>query len=336
MELKALGYVGIGASNLDEWSMFATRFLGMQATETSSLTRAFRMDDQKQRLFIDSESAEGARIFGWEANDGAALQKIAARLENAGVPVTHEGSAMAARRCVTELISFPDPVGNRLEVFHGPQITNDPFQPGRAISGFRTGALGLGHAVLMVERLETVRPFYEQLLGFQLSDYMAAPFKACFFHTNARHHSLALIESGKNGIHHLMVELYSLDDVGQAYDLALSEKDRIGVTLGRHTNDFMTSFYAKSPSQFLFEYGWGGRNLDPSTWRAQEMTKGPSFWGHERYWLPAEDRQRARELCLEAAMSGSRAPVQVLQGNHDVAADVCPWWNGIDRAAGKF
>ena len=46
-------------------------------------------------------------------------------------------------------------------------------------------------------------------------DYIAKPFRAYFFHVNARHHSLALIETGKNGMHHLMVELFSLDDVGQ-------------------------------------------------------------------------------------------------------------------------
>ena len=78
-----------------------------------------------------------------------------------------------------------------------------------------------------------------------LSDYIEKPFRAYFFHVNARHHSLALIETGKNGMHHLMVELFSLDDVGQAYDIALTQQDRVSVTLGRHTNDFMTSFYAK-------------------------------------------------------------------------------------------
>ena len=64
--------------------------------------------------------------------------------------------------------------------------------------------------------------FYVDVLGFGLSDYIEKPFRAYFFHINARHHSLALIETGKNGMHHLMVELFSLDDVGQAYDIALS------------------------------------------------------------------------------------------------------------------
>ena len=56
-----------------------------------------------------------------------------------------------------------------------------------------------------------------------------------------------------------------LDDVGQAYDLALGEEGRIATTLGRHSNDFMTSFYANTPSGFFVEYGWGGRSIDPAT-----------------------------------------------------------------------
>ena len=74
---------------------------------------------------------------------------------------------------------------------------------------------------------------------------MLRPFNAYFFHANPRHHSIAFIETGRNAIHHLMVELFSLDDVGQCYDLALGEQDRIGVTLGRHINDEVTSFYSE-------------------------------------------------------------------------------------------
>src|SRR5690606_35715912 len=143
---------------------------------------------------------------------------------------------------------------NRLEFFYEPEKSTSAFVPGRALSGFRTGQLGLGHAVLTVENIDAVLPFYTDLLGFRLSDYALRPFKAFFFHLNNRHHSLGLIETGVNGFHHLMVELNSLDDVGQAYDLAHLEEDRVGVTLGRHTNDFMTSFYARTPSGFMIEY----------------------------------------------------------------------------------
>ena len=101
----------------------------------------------------------------------------------------------------------------------------------------------------------------------------------------------------------------------------------IGTTLGRHVNDHMTSFYSWSPSKFLFEYGWGGRSIDPDTWTAHERTEGPSLWGHDRAWLSPEGRDEARDLRHKVAEAGGRVPVNVMEGNYTLARDVCPWWN---------
>ncbi|MDB5635975.1 MAG: biphenyl 2,3-dioxygenase [Bradyrhizobium sp.] len=329
MAIQALGYAGFGSAALEDWRQFGTGLVGLQAVERGASLLAFRMDDRKQRIVIDRALPEGTRFFGWEVADAAALDALAARLEAAGVEVTAELQTSADARRVRALISFHDPAGNRLEAFYGAEIDDTPFRPGRSISGFRTGPLGLGHAVL--ENIDTVMPFYVDLLGFGLSDYMQKPFRAYFFHINARHHSLALIETGKNGMHHLMVELFSLDDVGQSYDVALSQ-ERVNVTLGRHTNDLMTSFYAKTPSSFMVECGWGGREIDPSTWRPFEMQDGPSLWGHERVWLPPIEREVAREMRMRAAAAGLRAPVQVMDGNYRLLSGTCPWWDEVSKA----
>ena len=329
MPLQALGYAGFGSAALDDWRQFGTGLVGLQAVERSSSLLGFRMDDRKQRIVIDRSMPEGARFFGWEVADAAALDMLAARLERAEVDVIAEPTTLADNRRVRGLISFCDPAGNRLEAFYGPEIDDTPFCPGRSISGFRTGPLGLGHAVLTVENIDAMMPFYVDLLGFGLSDYMQKPFRAYFFHINARHHSLALIETGRNGMHHLMVELFSLDDVGQSYDVALTQENRIGVTLGRHTNDLMTSFYAKTPSLFMVECGWGGCEIEPSTWQPFELQDGPSLWGHERVWLPPEDRELARQMRMRAAAAGRRAPVQVMEGNYRLMSGTCAWWDGV-------
>jgi 2,3-dihydroxybiphenyl 1,2-dioxygenase len=332
MALQALGYVGFGSADLDDWRQFGTGLVGLQAVERGNSLLAFRMDDRKQRIVIDRAMPQGARFFGWEVANAADLDALAARLELAKVDVTAEPQTLADARRVRGLISFSDPAGNRLEVFYGAEIDDTPFSPGRSISGFRTGPLGLGHAVLTVENIDAVMPFYLDLLGFGLSDYIEKPFRAYFFHINARHHSLALIETGSNGMHHLMVELFSLDDVGQAYDIALTQADRVSVSLGRHTNDFMTSFYARTPSAFMIECGWGGREIDPMNWKPVEMHDGPSLWGHERVWLPPADRDVAREMRMRAAASGLRAPVQVMDGNYQLMPGTCPWWDGVSKA----
>jgi 2,3-dihydroxybiphenyl 1,2-dioxygenase len=332
MSFQGLGYAGFGSGALDDWRAFGTGMVGLQAVERSPSLLAFRMDDRKQRIVIDRSMPEGTRFFGWEVADAAALDALAARLERHQVNVVAEPQTLADNRRVGGLISFRDPAGNRLEAFYGAEIDDTPFSPGRSISGFRTGPLGLGHAVLTVESIDAMMPFYVDVLGFGLSDYILKPFRAFFFHVNARHHSLALIETGNNGMHHLMVELFSLDDVGQCYDIALSQPERVSVTLGRHTNDLMTSFYAKTPSSFMIECGWGGKEIDPPTWQSVEMHHGPSLWGHERVWLPPEDREVAREMRMHAAASGLRAPVQVMEGNYKLMPGTCAWWDGVGKA----
>ena len=115
-----------------------------------------------------------------------------------------------------------------------------------------------------------------------------------------------------------MVEFDNLDDVGQGYDLAKTGIAEIAYTLGRHTNDYMTSYYAHTPSGFFVESGWGGRIIDTANWRPQETNVGPSFWGHDRPYLPDDQREAFRERRLKTASENKRTPHLI----------DCPWLYG--------
>lgn len=43
----------------------------------------------------------------------------------------------------------------------------------------------------------------------------------------------------------------------------------------------MVSFYARTPSGFEVEFGWGGLPVDSATWRVARHEK-MSSWGHKR------------------------------------------------------
>src|SRR5262249_32982210 len=137
MDIQGLGYVGIRAKSLEDWTSFGTRFLGMQLVDKSAKSLALRMDDRKQRVVVSEDGGEGGGFFGWEVADAAALDRFAGKLEGAGVAVARGSRALAEERRVKELIVLADPLGNRIEVFHGPEITGETFKPGRSISGFR-------------------------------------------------------------------------------------------------------------------------------------------------------------------------------------------------------
>ena len=77
-----------------------------------------------------------------------------------------------------------------------------------------------------------------------------------------------------------MLEVKTLDDVGTALDIVNARQLRLAMTLGRHTNDLMTSFYVRTPSGFEIEYGTGGLVVDDDTWVVSEH-HAQSIWGHK-------------------------------------------------------
>ena len=160
MTVQALGYVGVRAEGVEDWSSYATGLLGLQRVDKSRNTRAFRMDDRVQRLLVSDEPGETLAFLGFEVAHRDDLQTYAARLDAAGVRVHQGARELADRRFVGDLIWFEDPAGNRVELTHAPMIASDPFVPGRPIDGFNTGPLGMGHAVLHVKDIEVMMPFY--------------------------------------------------------------------------------------------------------------------------------------------------------------------------------
>jgi len=330
MRPQALGYLVVSAKGLEDWASYGADQLGLQRVDRSATTMAFRMDDRSQRLVIQADGRTTISGYGWEMADAAALDAIAARIEAAGAPVARGSRALADERRVSDLVVLSDPGGNRVELFHGPEIASDPFTPGRNIAGFRTGPLGLGHVVMQCSDIDPMIAFYRDVMGFGVSDFYDKPFTACFFHVNPRHHSFALIQNEKDMVHHLMMEYFAFDDMGHGWDIAQAG-DRVAVTLGRHAGDDVTSFYTWTPSGFMIESGWGGKVIDPETWAPTERRVGPSIWGHERMWMPPEKRKEARDMVLRNAREGLRHPVQVIDGNYQLMPGVCPWWDETVR-----
>ena len=74
-----------------------------------------------------------------------------------------------------------------------------------------------------------------------------------------------------------MLEVTELDDVGHCIDLCDENDVDVLLSLGRHSNDLMTSIYISTPSGLQIEYGWGGLRVDDLTWVAR-TNHHPSIW----------------------------------------------------------
>ena len=200
-----LGYLGLSVKDVDEWERFAVDILGLQPNGRDEDGSLFlRMDEYHHRFTVHPDGRDDVAYLGWEVADEHACHALAEQLEAAGFEVSPGTAEEKAARRVAGLIRFQDPNGIPSEVFYGPLMSFEkPFQSPRPISGFRTGELGLGHFVILVDNAEQSIHFYRDVLGMRISDYVQitpAPgvsFQATFFHCNPRHHTIAFIESPK-------------------------------------------------------------------------------------------------------------------------------------------
>ncbi|MER5430111.1 VOC family protein [Streptomyces sp. NPDC002588] len=292
MKITSLGYLRVESPDAKEWATFGPEVLGLAVSEdlagrpdTVTLTN----DDRPGRLQVIEGPRNRVQCVGWELPTAGDLEDAVASLERAGVAVERgtEEECRAAR--VRRLVRFTDPAGFTHELFYGQLVVPGSFRPGRGTTGFVTRGQGLGHIVLVVPDLAESLDFFCTVLGFRVSDEIDfAGNTLVFLHVNPRHHSLAIMGvPGMRGMHHLMLQVDDVDDVGMAHDLCLDRDIPLAMTLGRHTNDRMLSFYVRTPSGFEIEYGWGAETVDDSDeWVVTHM-QSTSIWGHRPGNAPA-------------------------------------------------
>lgn len=289
-DLKSLGYITISTSDIDRWRRFAFDVLGFaqgQGPDPSALY--LRMDERAARLIVVPGESDRVLTVGWEVRDHPVLQRVKATLDAAGVPFKQLSTEQAEARRVEEVITFEDPAGTTLEVFHGAVLDHSPvITPFGA--KFVTGDQGLGHVVVPATDPGGLFDFYTEVLGFRSRGAFRVPLpkefgpvRVRFLGINERHHSLAIVPAAHQRdprLVHVMVEVDTLDAVGQALDRVNTEGFPLSSTLGRHTNDKMVSFYVRAPGDWDIEFGTDGMRVDEAHYTAEEIT-ADSYWGHQ-------------------------------------------------------
>ena len=281
--VSGLGYVALEVADMPAWLDFVQSVFGMQPLQRDDGAVDLRIDDQHHRFTLYPADKHGIRAVGWEVADTTTLEALVADLRGRGITVSEGSAALAADRHVGQLYSFVDPNLNlQTELFVAPE-KGASFDPVRGISGYNTGGLGLGHIVFSAVDPKAAVQFYQDVLGFNISDYIIWEDKdATFLHCNPRHHTLAIMnEFGplKGGdLNHIMIEAKTFDDVGRAFDIVRDRGYPIMMDLGKHTNDHMQSFYVFTPSGFAIEYGFGGRHIGEG-WEVQTYD-APMLFGH--------------------------------------------------------
>lgn len=275
--IQSLAYFGFETPAADQWVKFGPEILGLGVVAADGDAVKLQSDDVHHRYTFTRGPIDRVAWLGWDVGDEASLNEIEQALGRVGITATQATEDEIADRCVIQMKHFIDPMGFRNELAYGFLRPLEPFRPD---SIFLTGEQGVGHAFLLVPDQKVAVSFLMQTLGMHQSDIVRGHgLDASFFNCNPRHHTLGTMAvPGMRGIHHFMLQVNSLDDVGRAYDRCLDHGVPIVLSLGRHTNDQMMSFYLQTPSTFQIEIGWGA--IEVSGDESMVLYDAPSRWGH--------------------------------------------------------
>lgn len=290
MDILGLGYLGLSSPSVDAWRDYATDILGMEVAEAregyDADTLYLRMDDREHRIAIRPADLDDIEYIGWEAKDRTAYRQVLDRLRERDVPFEQGDAEFAMLRGVREVARFKDPVGYQHEIYYGQRWHPDSFvSPRRGHKGFAAGTDGFGHVVLISPLpVDVIDDFFMGILGFEWFGYGFGGTNMTFLRAplNRRSHSIGYAHMpGHKGLQHMGLAFNALDDIGITQDRVIERELKMQMTLGRHTNDPVVSFYHYTPGQFAVECLWEEHPWIEANVGFEVNPTALSTWGHK-------------------------------------------------------
>jgi catechol 2,3-dioxygenase-like lactoylglutathione lyase family enzyme len=125
----------------------------------------------------------------------------------------------------------------------------------------------VSHVVLNTAEMEGVQAFYEEVLGFRVSDYSAD--QMVFLRCSTDHHSIALVRGHYPSVNHVAFEVPTLNEFMRAIG-RMKQKGHVPTWgPGRHGPGNNPFAYFVSPSGFVIEFTSELQQIDETTHEAQ-------------------------------------------------------------------
>ncbi len=252
---------------------------------------------EKETIVVRPSAAEGipaapvegptAREFIWGLKTQAEIDAIAEELGKDREVRSDNDGTIHATDDAGYAIGFT--VSRRVPVTPEPLEFNVPGAAGRidkrAKFYQKAQPIHMSHMVILVPNLEETKDFYEQRLGFRITD--SYPGRGYFFRAggSTEHHNLFLLKAGdETGFHHVAFELGNIHELfgGGAFMGKQGWTTHLGP--GRHPISSCYFWYFKNPCGGAAEYDFDS-DVITDAWQAREWDSVPASFAE---WTLAE------------------------------------------------
>jgi catechol 2,3-dioxygenase-like lactoylglutathione lyase family enzyme len=273
-----LHYVGLAVPDLDAERKFFGETWGLIEVAEADGKVYFAAEGSPHpyviRLRQDAEKKTD--LIGFSADSPATVDALFDQVKASGAGIiTAPGAAEGPAGGYA--FRFFDPDGRAIEV-----ICDSKQRVHRALNKGEAIPIGLSHIVLHSPDIKKLTSFYEDVLGFRLSDWIGQ--FMVFLRCNPAHHRLAILP-GPPALNHVAFDVSSVDELMRG----LARMTENNVTLqwgpGRHTAGNNTFSYYLTPNGNAVEYTSDLEEVDDETWQPTTYEATPAItdqWGTGR------------------------------------------------------
>lgn len=286
--VTALRSVEISTPDLVGSVDFYTRVWGLTiAAETDGKVFLSATGDDFHVLELKAGDKAELRKTTFRAASADALAALLARCRDAGCTVMRDLGPADAPSDGDRFV-VREPQGAVLEFVHG-----DLRKPGKMVEN---QVMRLAHVNINSSEIEALSSFYQEVLGFQLTDRSKM---MAFLRCNDDHHAVVLAEAPVNGLNHIAFLMPDLESVMRGSGRVVDHGHPIGWGVGRHGPGDNVFAYFVDPTGVVVEYTAEVLQVD-DTYRV----KGPDEWvwppGRTDHWGIAPPKS---EVCKKAQVS---------------------------------
>ena len=278
VSVSDLQYVALAVPDLAAERAFFTQAWGLVevAEEDGLVYLAAEASPHPYIIRLREDATRKTDLIGYTADTREDLDALFAQVQAAGCKIIAEPGPAEGPAGGTAFRFF-DPDGRATEIVTGATgRTHRQLARGEAIP------LGISHVVLHSPDHVKLADFYNDVLGFRLSDWIGK--FMVFLRCNPAHHRLAIMP-GPPALNHIAFDVSSVDEMMRG----LARMTENGIHLqwgpGRHTAGNNTFTYYTTPNGNTVEYTSDLETVDEDSWQPTTYEMSPSItdqWGTGR------------------------------------------------------
>ena len=223
IQVRRLGHATLTTPNIDRAIEYYNEVIGLNVVTRDKKSAVLATKVGLEAIGLVEGPEAGLARLSFQVSPGTDLNDCIKDLQQHGIKAERRSEITPG---VRDSITFKDNKGTDIDIYADYEFAADKEKPVGIMP------LKLGHVAYRCLDILPVMKFYQEIMGFRLSDIRGDFF--CFLRCNSDHHAINFVNDPKAQLHHIAFELKDWPEIHRACDYLAKNKLLLVWGPGRH------------------------------------------------------------------------------------------------------